>query len=193
MNSLASTTTAGRTRFTMDDLQDTRVFQGFLAVPGSIVNLEVDLKSVMTSTNVSGLTSAPQKKERRALPQSEAKSASLILQTLVMRGTDTRGADGVCADIDECADGTDTCVAGETCINNDGSFDCDPDTCPPFTREEGGACVDINECNIGTDGCQLSEPSYGPTTCHNYECTVRLDLCATEGFECTSGCGAGEH
>lgn len=43
-----------------------------------------------------------------------------------------------CADIDECAEGTDACPADATCANTRGGYAC---VCPPGKVLEGGACV----------------------------------------------------
>jgi len=91
----------------------------------------------------------------------------------------------VCADVDECLDQTDNCVAPAECRNFDGGFACDcpaggyiPDgsggcTCPNGFTDTGSACVDIDECSEGTDTCTP------PATCVNYE--------GGFGCECPSG------
>jgi hypothetical protein len=67
--------------------------------------------------------------------------------------TDGFTGDGVnaCDDVDECADGTDTCLDAATCVNIDGGFRCD---CPAgFTGDGISACDDVDECMLGTDTC----------------------------------------
>jgi len=67
--------------------------------------------------------------------------------------------DGItCADVDECAAGTDNCDAHASCTNTDGSFTC---KCDPLYAGNGAVCVaidtdgdgltDVVEIQIGTD------------------------------------------
>ena len=56
----------------------------------------------------------------------------------------------ICNDIDECAEGTDTCDANASCANTPGSFDC---TCNAGFAGDGVTCDDIDECTEGTDNC----------------------------------------
>ncbi len=48
-----------------------------------------------------------------------------------------------CADIDECADGTDDCDANATCTNNPGSWSC---ACNTGYTGDGRSCADVDEC-----------------------------------------------
>ena len=58
-----------------------------------------------------------------------------------------------CADIDECAAGTDNCdETTEICVNTDGSF-----TCACMTGYDGSPCTDIDECADGTEQCEANE------------------------------------
>ena len=95
----------------------------------------------------------------------------------------------ICIDDDECILGTHSCdTQSETCINNEGSYTCEP--CPigyePFvpegSGEEGdpatGTCVDINECELE------STPSCIQGTCLNTEGTYTCDC--LPGFEIES-------
>ena len=61
--------------------------------------------------------------------------------------------DGVsnCADIDECADGSDLCEDPATCDNIPGSYLCN---CPAvgYTPDGDYACADIDECATNNGG-----------------------------------------
>ncbi|CAB4012544.1 fibrillin-2-like isoform X1, partial [Paramuricea clavata] len=55
------------------------------------------------------------------------------------------GADVVCTDIDECADGSHKCDTelGATCVNEVGNYTC---LCPSGYFPDWNKCVDVNEC-----------------------------------------------
>jgi cysteine-rich repeat protein len=57
------------------------------------------------------------------------------------------GMPGACADVDECADGTDDCLDGSTCVNTVGGFTC---TCPaPMVGDGRTLCIDPPVCGDG--------------------------------------------
>nr|XP_006816512.1 PREDICTED: fibrillin-2-like [Saccoglossus kowalevskii] len=66
----------------------------------------------------------------------------------------SRNSDGICADIDECSPGTNTCVATAQCTNTYGAFLC---TCPDGYGGDGTVtgegCINIDECALGTAIC----------------------------------------
>ncbi|HNZ03447.1 MAG TPA: EGF domain-containing protein [Myxococcota bacterium] len=77
--------------------------------------------------------------------------------------------EGVCIDIDECAEELDNCVGIATCVDTEGSWKCECPTepapgflsdgmggcvCPYGYRDNGeGACIDIDECAEELDDC----------------------------------------
>ncbi|WP_438031098.1 EGF domain-containing protein [Sorangium sp. So ce233] len=61
--------------------------------------------------------------------------------------------DGTCADIDECALGTDDCDANAACTNTPGSFAC---ACTAGYSGDGTTCTDVDECALGTDDCDAN-------------------------------------
>ncbi|WP_216627220.1 FG-GAP-like repeat-containing protein [Corallococcus exercitus] len=94
---------------------------------------------------------------------------------------------GTCADVNECAAGTDNCDENATCTNTVGSFTC---ACNAGYEGDGVTCTDINECAAGTDNCNEN------ATCTN---TVGSFTCACnagyegDGVTCTDidECAAG--
>ncbi|XP_023810079.1 hemicentin-1 isoform X2 [Oryzias latipes] len=64
----------------------------------------------------------------------------------------TKGANGTCADVDECREGTHQCSYNQICENTRGSYHC---SCPRGYRSQGMGrpCIDINECEM-RDTCQ---------------------------------------
>ncbi|WP_338872367.1 MXAN_6577-like cysteine-rich protein [Myxococcus stipitatus] len=76
---------------------------------------------------------------------------SLLCQ--VEPGFRCTGAPSVCTDIDECAEGTDTCAPAEVCVNLPGSYLCLPSCLPPRMTCDG-ECVDVlsNNSHCGTCG-----------------------------------------
>jgi alpha-tubulin suppressor-like RCC1 family protein len=110
------------------------------------------------------------------------------------------GASG-CVDIDECATSADDCDNAPlaTCIDSDGSYQCD---CPDGYTGNGhgpAGCLDIDECSNGTHGCNLSAGAscadhdggyqctcaggYAPTPTNPIGC-VDIDECATSADDC---------
>jgi len=99
------------------------------------------------------------------------------------------GDDGICADIDECTDGTNNCVSPAVCTNVDGGFSCDCPAgtgmvtdnnggcvCPDgYELDVGGTCVDLDECTNGTNVC------VAPASCTN----------AAGGYSCDCPAGSG--
>jgi hypothetical protein len=106
---------------------------------------------------------------------------------------------GTCIDIDECAEGIDTCNGTATCANYDGDYACDcpppfvPNgtqgcRCPAGYEDDGlGSCQEIDECALGTDGCN------GLATCTNYaggytcECPPPFVPDSSRGCRCPTG------
>jgi hypothetical protein len=102
------------------------------------------------------------------------------------------GADGQCADIDECATGAAGCAAGETCTNTPGSFECEPENtgCGPGYDDKGnGLCIDLNECDLGTDNCSPDASCLNLTG--SFQCQCKSGFTG-DGVTCTSmGCEPG--
>lgn len=115
-------------------------------------------------------------------------------------------AEGECVDLDECADGTDTCDDAVTCTNTVGNFECGE--CPPELRAHGSnprvACIDVDEClYVGCgegNGCTNTRGSFecapcpsgttsnGRTQCRDIdEC---LDPGCGRGFSCENTFGS---
>lgn len=83
-----------------------------------------------------------------------------------------RLVNGVCEDVNECAEDLGTCGAGATCRNTPGAYQCD---CRSGFAYEGGACHDVDECALDLDACSPN------ARCENipgaYTCTCK------SGFE----------
>ena len=80
-------------------------------------------------------------------------------------GTEWVGGGAACADIDECAEGTDACHDDATCTNSVGSFSC---ACDAGYDGDGIVCEDIDECLEGLDLCSPGASctnSLGSYTC----------------------------
>ena len=59
--------------------------------------------------------------------------------------------DGItCTNIDECAEGLDTCAENAICEDTEGSFEC---TCLPGYVGDGIVCENIDECALELDDC----------------------------------------
>jgi len=84
-----------------------------------------------------------------------------------------------CADIDECALGTDNCDVNATCTNIPGSFTC---TCNSGYAGNGLTCTDIDECTLGTHSCDPNATCFN--TPGSYDCTCNAGF-AGDGFTCT--------
>jgi len=93
-----------------------------------------------------------------------------------------RGDGKICADENECTEGSHDCSDNAKCINSDGAFDCE---CKDGYEGDGFLCEDKDECELQTAGCHES------AACMNndggYDC-----LCFPgfhgNGFNCTQGC-----
>jgi hypothetical protein len=115
-----------------------------------------------------------------------------------------RDGTGRCADLDECAEGTDNCGADERCVNAQGTFSCVPVAgCPSgFERAaDSNRCIDIDECAAGTAGCAANERcvnAQGSASCvpiaacpsgysrdANGRC-ADIDECATDADNCAA-------
>ncbi|XP_077565791.1 fibulin-1-like [Stigmatopora nigra] len=92
-----------------------------------------------------------------------------------------QGSDGItCEDVDECMLGAHNCVAGQTCINTEGSFHCQRQiTCGAgYQQTDSNQCRDIDECALNLHNC---EPTF---TCINSEGSFRCypkEICS-QGF-----------
>ena len=63
-------------------------------------------------------------------------------------------APSVCTDVDECANGSHTCVPGSVCVNTPGGFECQaPPACAPPNILCGVACVDPRGSNAHCGAC----------------------------------------
>ena len=60
------------------------------------------------------------------------------------------GTPSACADVDECAAGTDDCDENATCTNAAGSFTC---ACNAGFKGDGATCTNDDECADGTANC----------------------------------------
>ena len=83
------------------------------------------------------------------------------------------------ADIDECAEGIDSC--DQMCTNENGSYSC---SCGSGYRllSDGHGCHDINECALDMDGCeQLCTNTIGSYVC---SCNQIGYYLATDGKLC---------
>nr|BDT30465.1 EGF domain-containing protein [Myxococcus sp. MH1] len=63
------------------------------------------------------------------------------------------GEPSVCADVDECALGTDTCAPEQVCVNTPGGFQCQTPACLPPNLPCGSACVDPSSSSEHCGGC----------------------------------------
>nr|MDA3863710.1 hypothetical protein [Deltaproteobacteria bacterium] len=96
--------------------------------------------------------------------------------------------DGVnCADMDECAAGTDNCDNNADCANTTGSFTC---TCKEGWEGDGVNCTDINECALSTDNCDTNAEctnTPGTFTCACNEGWSGDGVTCTDVDECAAG------
>ncbi|MCB9786920.1 MAG: DUF1929 domain-containing protein [Deltaproteobacteria bacterium] len=93
-----------------------------------------------------------------------------------------------CADVDECADGADTCAPDAACTNTDGGFECaclsgfygDGQSCAACAAVEH--CAGAVTCTSGADSvCDLCAPHYSGPGCAAFdECAAHADTCAPE-------------
>ena len=69
-------------------------------------------------------------------------------------GDGTQAGSG-CTDVDECGEGTDTCVEDHgICTNTEGGFTCGcEDGYGGDGTTDGTGCTDLDECDLGTDDC----------------------------------------
>ena len=70
--------------------------------------------------------------------------------------------EGVCVDVDECAEGLDNCGTNESCSNTDGGFEC---ACATGFSEGEEGCVLTDPCADGGAGCGEVEPTEGSGGC----------------------------
>ncbi|QSQ11855.1 DUF4215 domain-containing protein [Myxococcus landrumensis] len=93
------------------------------------------------------------------------------------------GEPSVCRDIDECADGTDTCAPAEVCVNLPGSYLCMPACLPPRLMC-GGACVDVLSNNSHCGAC--GNACGAGKTCTVGVCTT--PVCLPPRMTCAGEC-----
>lgn len=101
-----------------------------------------------------------------------------------------QGDGSVCADIDECSEGTASCDAHAACTNTDGDYTCE---CDAGWQGDGFTCADVDECTLGLDTCDpaaICTNTDGAFTC---ACPAGYDgdgtLC-TDLDECAAGTDA---
>ncbi|EYF00112.1 EGF domain protein [Chondromyces apiculatus DSM 436] len=99
----------------------------------------------------------------------------------VETGYTCAGTPSVCADINECQNGTDNCDTNAACTNLPGSFNC---ACNSGYQGDGTTCTDIDECMLGVDDCAAGE------TCVNTPGGFTCDtaVCAPPNMVCGSQC-----
>ena len=85
-------------------------------------------------------------------------------------GWESNAGSTACVYVNECEVGAslpNTCNEFATCVNNDGSYECN-------CKEGFGRCTDLDECTLGTNECD------GNATCTNtlgtYDCDVMTDI-----------------
>ena len=103
--------------------------------------------------------------------------------------------DGICADINECADNTHACGENTLCVNIHGGYQCACQSGHEFETPNGLQCADINECAAATDSCganALCANTLGGHVCGN-ECPAGFTPSADRS-ECVESdpCPAGE-
>ncbi len=74
----------------------------------------------------------------------------------------------VCADVDECSDGSAGCDLAADCTNSAGSFAC---ACKPGYGGDGKVCADVDECTSGTATCDLNAEC--SNTVGDYQCACK--------------------
>ncbi|XP_033629563.1 protein kinase C-binding protein NELL2-like isoform X2 [Asterias rubens] len=91
--------------------------------------------------------------------------------------------DGVCVDINECADVNHHCNEGTSCVNTLGDYQCD--CLPGYSRLTDTMCEQINECETNQHICHKK------ATCEDtdgsYRCVCQADH-AGDGKSCTAVC-----
>lgn len=101
-----------------------------------------------------------------------------------------------CEDVDECAKGESLCLAGEICINTEGSYQCKEADCPADLKYEGGKCIPTEECEHGfvfedsfLECRDIDECFADPTPCDQNQMCVNT----IGSYKCEeSKCGHGE-
>ena len=112
--------------------------------------------------------------------------------------TDTGYGGSNCdVDVDECAEGIDTCDALVACTNTPGSFTCG--SCPSGysdTNGDGTQCADINECRTNNGDCGdatswfcTNNVAAAPTCTDIDECAEETDNCHADAA-CTNTSGS---
>lgn len=103
------------------------------------------------------------------------------------------GADEICADVDECADGLAKCDVLTRCINVFGSYVCDK--CPSGYYGNGAnGCHDVDECAINNGGCDgLSSCINKPGTFSCGECPAGFSGSGATGCSQINECASNLH
>ena len=64
---------------------------------------------------------------------------------------------GTCTDVNECSLGTHQCQKDLDCVNESGSYKCDPFCEEGFKRAYNGTCIDVDECTTNLHNCPLEK------------------------------------
>jgi hypothetical protein len=83
-----------------------------------------------------------------------------------------------CADVDECADGTDDCSDDATCANDEGSFGC---SCKVGYTGDGKTCEDFDECKSAQNTCDPNAECANETGSFGCACNAGTE---GDGFGC---------
>ncbi|WP_437980245.1 FG-GAP-like repeat-containing protein [Sorangium sp. So ce117] len=87
---------------------------------------------------------------------------------------------GTCADVNECALGTDNCDANAACTNTAGSFTC---ACNAGYSGDGVTCTDVDECALGTDDCDENATCIDTSSSFTCACDAGYE---GDGVTCTN-------
>jgi hypothetical protein len=80
--------------------------------------------------------------------------------------------------VDECAEGTDTCDVDATCTDADPGFTC---TCNDGYTGDGETCTDVDECTTGADNCDVNATCTNTSGSFTCECNEGYK---GDGVEC---------